>query len=420
MSILKKYIKSEFFWNVTTLMRGTLVAQAIPILLSPVITRIYSPLHFGIFTLFVSLVNIGAIIINGKLESTLFINSEEKHDDILQMLYTVQAFIFVLITVIFCVFLFFNWLDYYYLWLIPIAIFFAGWYVFIFALLSTQKQFKLIANGKMLKGLSIGIGSILLGLNGQLIFGLIYSFVFGQILEVIYLVHKTPTLTLTQPFSAFKNFGESFSLIKKYRKYPLIFLPAALLQRSTMEMPVFFMNRLVDEMAIGQFGLMKRIIAAPVGIVTRTLGDVIRQKIGLNIQKKNSNKSLLFKHLGITALTGIIPTVFLMLFSPFIFSFIFGEEWRTAGEYLQILAPLFLLQLMVNPLGAITLLNEKQEMAFLLHFGHFVLTFIAFYIGLVIMDSIKHALLLYTIVYCIKYLAELGINYYFATPRHRE
>ena len=41
--------KSEFSRNVLTLMTGTTIAQAIPIAISPILTRIYTPENFGVF-----------------------------------------------------------------------------------------------------------------------------------------------------------------------------------------------------------------------------------------------------------------------------------------------------------------------------------------------------------------------------------
>ena len=43
--------KSEFAKNVLTLMTGTTIAQAIPIAISPILTRLYTPEDFGVFAL---------------------------------------------------------------------------------------------------------------------------------------------------------------------------------------------------------------------------------------------------------------------------------------------------------------------------------------------------------------------------------
>ena len=46
--------ENAFSRNVVTLMTGSSVAQAIPIAISPILTRIYSPQDFGLFAVFIA------------------------------------------------------------------------------------------------------------------------------------------------------------------------------------------------------------------------------------------------------------------------------------------------------------------------------------------------------------------------------
>ena len=57
-------MKSSFTKNVLTLMTGTAVAQAIPIAISPILTRLYTPSDFGVFALFFSIVAILGTVVN--------------------------------------------------------------------------------------------------------------------------------------------------------------------------------------------------------------------------------------------------------------------------------------------------------------------------------------------------------------------
>ncbi len=60
--------KSEFSRNVLTLMAGTTIAQAIPIGISPILTRLYTPSDFGVYALFLSIATIFGSIANGRYE----------------------------------------------------------------------------------------------------------------------------------------------------------------------------------------------------------------------------------------------------------------------------------------------------------------------------------------------------------------
>ena len=51
----------EFNKNVIKVLSGTVLAQALPIAVAPILTRIYSPENFGIFALFYAIVSILAL-----------------------------------------------------------------------------------------------------------------------------------------------------------------------------------------------------------------------------------------------------------------------------------------------------------------------------------------------------------------------
>ena len=68
----------EFTRNVITLVKGTTIAQAIPILISPILTRIYSPSEFGILAIYISLLSILSVISTGKYELAIMLPDDEE------------------------------------------------------------------------------------------------------------------------------------------------------------------------------------------------------------------------------------------------------------------------------------------------------------------------------------------------------
>ena len=63
--------KSEFSRNVLTLMTGTTIAQAIPIAVSPILTRIYTPENFGVFALIISMSTIISVAATAVIAESL-------------------------------------------------------------------------------------------------------------------------------------------------------------------------------------------------------------------------------------------------------------------------------------------------------------------------------------------------------------
>ena len=71
--VVGKLLKSEFNRNVLTLMTGTTIAQAIPIAITPILTRIYTPEDFGVFALFIGIASIFGTIVNGRYELAIML-----------------------------------------------------------------------------------------------------------------------------------------------------------------------------------------------------------------------------------------------------------------------------------------------------------------------------------------------------------
>ena len=77
--IIKKFkVKSDFNQNVITLITGTTIAQAIPIAISPILTRINSPEDFGILSIFVSITAIFGSIANGRYELAIVLPKKDE------------------------------------------------------------------------------------------------------------------------------------------------------------------------------------------------------------------------------------------------------------------------------------------------------------------------------------------------------
>jgi len=59
-------------------MTGTTIAQAIPIAISPILTRIYTPEDFGVFALYMSIVSVIATIATGRYELAIMLPKKDE------------------------------------------------------------------------------------------------------------------------------------------------------------------------------------------------------------------------------------------------------------------------------------------------------------------------------------------------------
>ena len=76
--MLNRFVKSEFGKNVVTLMTGTTIAQILPVALTPVLTRLFSPEEFGAFAFFASIISILLVFSSGRYEQAIVLPKEDK------------------------------------------------------------------------------------------------------------------------------------------------------------------------------------------------------------------------------------------------------------------------------------------------------------------------------------------------------
>jgi O-antigen/teichoic acid export membrane protein len=71
-------IKSDFTKNILKLVSGTFIAQLLTILLAPILTRLYAPEVFGLFTLISSIFGVIALISGGRYEVAILLPKKDE------------------------------------------------------------------------------------------------------------------------------------------------------------------------------------------------------------------------------------------------------------------------------------------------------------------------------------------------------
>ena len=133
-SRIRKYLKpSESSKNILTLMSGTVLAQAIPIAITPILSRIYTEEDSGLLALYVSVATIVSVVATGRYEMAILLPRKDEDAINVAALSMVIVSAFTLLS--FLVVFFFNtWITgmlespeiSLWLYFVPVSIFFLG------------------------------------------------------------------------------------------------------------------------------------------------------------------------------------------------------------------------------------------------------------------------------------------------------
>jgi O-antigen/teichoic acid export membrane protein len=168
-------------------------------------------------------------------------------------------------------------------------------------------------------------------------------------------------------------------VVKKYKKFPLVNTPMVLLNTFSLELPVFMISYFFDAHILGLFALARRVLSIPLNLVGKSFSQVYLQAAS---EAYNYDRSKLpgiyLETVKKLFLIGLIPVVF-ALFSPWIFQFVFGSDWKDAGVFLQLMIFWLYFQFVNHPISATYSIINRQEIALWLVVGSVFLKFVTMY-----------------------------------------
>jgi O-antigen/teichoic acid export membrane protein len=204
--------------------------------------------------------------------------------------------------------------------------------------------------------------------------------------------------------------GDLKSVAKEYISFPKYIMPGHLLNAIALNGPPIAFALFYTETEVGYFALTQRVIMLPVSIIARSVGDVFRQKATDQYNKLGNFRSLYLKTLGGLFAASILPFIVLLLFSPFLFTFIFGAEWENSGLYAQILAILFLLQFITSPLTNVFIITGKQKLEFVWQILFLLSSILPIIVGYYIFNNMYDTLILFAVSRAAIYLLSLFLT----------
>ncbi len=402
---------------------GTALAQAVPLALSPVLTRLYTPQDFGILAIYMSIAVLGSAIVSLKYDLAIIIPEKDEDSANITVLSIVIAFIISIILFI-VIYLFNEQIARFlvdseedskilsrWLYFIPLSILFMGVFNAISFWFNRKVFYKRMATSKVLNTTSMTGVQIGLGAFNFTPIGLLIGFVSGRLVAVLYLLGKF-NQNRDLAFSKV-NKERILALSKRYKRFPYFTLPAEFTNVISNQLPIFLIGKYFGGVLLGNYSLMERVLSAPISLLGRSVLDVFKQRASEDFIKYGNCKSIFIKTFRTLMVLSIIPTLLLFTLSPLIFGVIFGKEWEIAGQFAQIFSVLFFFKFTASPLSYMFHIAEKQHYDMFWQIGLLIFAVISFVIGIAY-DNINIALICFVASYSLMYILNIYLSYSFA------
>lgn len=356
-----------------TLLMGGALAQLVPLLLGPVITRLFTPEAFGALTAFTTLSATVAVVACARYEFALPMARQDAEARTLLLL-CLRILALVTLASLPVAWALARWQHLPLPALLPLAVAAAGMLQLLIMWNNRAETFRALALSRVVQYGGGAVLQVLLGAwlwqqtrqpaGPEQAWGLIVAPIVAALLACLPLVRPAPaggwrgTLRSATPDEK----AAMRAAARKYQDFPLLNTPHAFLGTLQDALAVALLIALSGQAAAGFWGLALRYLKAPATLVGGAVSQALYPRLtGATPQDAQRAVRQIMALLGMVAL---VLMLVLMLAGPSLFHQIFGEQWRDAGELARALAPYIAAHFVAAPLAVVTMAWKAQRWAF--------------------------------------------------------
>ena len=367
-----------------TLLAGGALAQLIPLALGPVITRLFTPEAFGVFTSFSTIAATVAVVACARYEFALPMAREAREADSLLAL-SLRILLGVLLLSLPLAWALHRWGHLPLPGLLPLAVVAAGLLQLLTMWSNRAQRFRALAISRVLQYGGTAVLQVLLGAalwwqarspaGSALAWALVAAPIAAAMIASLVLLRPAPAagwrgvlplLPKDKPDLPLTNAAiqadELRRVASKYRDFPLLNTPHAFLGTLQDALAVALLIAWSGEAAAGFWGLALRYLKAPATLVGSAVSQALYPRLA-NARPADAQRAVRQIMLLLGAVALGLMTV-LMIAGPWLFHLVFGEQWRDAGELARALAPYIAAHFVAAPLAVVTMAWKAQRWAF--------------------------------------------------------
>ncbi|MFM5676229.1 lipopolysaccharide biosynthesis protein [Aeromonas veronii] len=372
--------KSTFAKNVATLMTGTALAQILPIAISPLLTRFYSPAEFSVFAMYVAILAILSVVACLRFEIAVPIPADDKTAIELVLLSLVSTFSVAIVTGI-AIWLFGEKIAAMsgdklgnLIWLIPVGVLLAGCYNAFQYWATRNKAFRHVAKTRMTQSFSgastqLGLGCLDISPLGLLL---------GHILQA-----GAGVIGLGRRFYAdAKSHFHKLNLVgikktfKEYDRFPKYSTWEALANSAGVQLPVILIATYAAGAEAGYLMLAMRLLSAPMSLIGGSIAQVFLSEAPTKHHAGELRRFTVKTAMSLLKI-GALPILAIAILSPLLVPYVFGQNWARAGVIISWMAPWYLMQFITSPVSmALHIVNAQRTALILQLFGLLLRVFV--------------------------------------------
>lgn len=334
------FFQKPFIRNVLIMTSGTMMAQIINMIFSPLITRMYGPEAYGLMGTFTAIVQIVAPVAALTYPIATVLPKKDEDSKIisrLSLMITIMNTIIVSIVLLLfggtIVDLFNIGTISAYMLFVPFVLLCAGILQIFEQWIIRKQEFQVSAKATSLEALLVNGGKLTVGFAYPLAGVLIFFTAFRQGIRALLMVLFSRKINIKESLSKKYSKKEMTDLAKIYKDFPLYRAPEVFFNAISGNFPMLLLNTFFGPASVGFYSISRTVLTIPSKLLGKSVGDVFYPRATKAANSDEKVTPLLVKATTYLGMVAIIPYGLVILIGPWLFGLVFGQDWVVAGEY---------------------------------------------------------------------------------------
>lgn len=393
---------SSLFKNTLKMSSTNVLMYFLPVIVTPILSRLYTKEAFGEWGVFSSVILILDVALFLGYENAIVKTENEndaRHVGIICLL--ISLIIVALTFIVFSVgnvagiafFRTFPQQMLLYLYLI-----FHAFYMILYNLCNRQEKYNGLAISHVVRGGGQAVLRIIFGLVVLAsVNGLILGTTLAQGLTAVFLVFCLREFLKASGWSDISK-KRIKELIVINRRFPLFDAPATMLSVAAFQSPTLVLSQFFSKGEIGCFSIVIQLLLMPISLIGSAMGKVYYQQLCRVQNDAEAIRNISKKVVDTVCILAILPLLFLAVGGDKLLVIFLGEQWFTAGGVALCLALWSFPTILTQPLIPLYRTLDRQKNLLIFNAIYFVSGIGAILIGCLTGQTLFTILFIYSIV----------------------
>ncbi|MDG1457998.1 MAG: oligosaccharide flippase family protein [Pseudoprimorskyibacter sp.] len=358
---LQSLMQSSFLRAVAVLSGGQAVAILVPILVAPILGRLYVPADYGALAAYMAPAAILAMLASLQFQHAIIAERTDHNAALVGWICIIGSLTISGLSAL-AVALLWNsvlmqtatgaWFI-----LLPVTLAGTGLVTAGQFQANRHRYYRWIAALQIIVMVTTVTLSILLGVLGWGANGLLTSYFLSQLIQILGFGCLLVWGKTALPHPSLRRLR---MLIRRHWKFPAFTLPSEFLGQMNMQLPVLALTAVGADATLGAFTRARQLVSMPFTVMGHSVGQVFRREGSELYRRTGSCRRLMLKTAGGMFSICLVPCVIFLIFAPWLAVFYLGPDWREAGELSRILAPMLLMRATSSPVSNVYFFTENQ------------------------------------------------------------